>query len=149
MARPEARAGLAVAAVEQDDLGAAMHAEVTRLPAKYRDPVVLCYFEGRTHDEAAASLNWPVGTVRCRLSRAREMLRTRLTRRGLAPSTVLGVSWTGPSARAEVPAPLLRATRDAAIGGSPAAPTAALARVVLNGLLASRLRTAALTSRSG
>ena len=75
VARPEARAGLAVAAVERDDLGAALHAEVTRLPAKYRDPVVLCYFEGRTHDEAAATLNWPVGTVRCRLSRARDLLR--------------------------------------------------------------------------
>ena len=30
---------------------------------------MLCYFEGRTHDEAAAALDWPVGTVRCRLSR--------------------------------------------------------------------------------
>ena len=56
--------------------------EVDRLPGKYRDPVRLCYFEGRTHDDAAAALGWPVGTVRGRLSRARDMLRKRLMRTG-------------------------------------------------------------------
>ncbi len=143
VARPEARAGLAVAAVERDDLGSALHAEVTRLPAKYRDPVVLCYFEGRTHDEAAATLNWPVGTVRCRLSRARDLLRVRLFRRGLAPTVAaLGAAWTGPSGRAEVPAPLVRATLDAAVRGVPTGATAAMAGLVLDGLFASRLRIA-------
>jgi RNA polymerase sigma factor (sigma-70 family) len=144
VARPEARAGLAVAAVEQNDLGAAMHAEVHRLPAKYRDPVVLCYFEGRTHDEAAASLNWPVGTVRCRLSRARDLLRSRLVRRGLAPAVAaLDAAWTGPSAKAAVSASLLRATLDAAARGVPARTGGAmLADLVLEGLRASRLRLA-------
>ena len=47
-------------------------------------PLVLCYFEGRTHAEAARLLKCPVGTVSIRLSRARELLRARLTRRGLA-----------------------------------------------------------------
>ena len=59
-------------AVEHDELHALLHDEVNRLPAKYRAPVVLCYFEGRTHEEAAAALQWPVGTVRSRLSRARD-----------------------------------------------------------------------------
>lgn len=73
-----------------DDLGALVHQEVARLPRKYREPVVLCYFEGRTHDETAISLGWPVGTVRGRLARARDLLRSRLTRRGLAPDALLG-----------------------------------------------------------
>ena len=60
-----------------------------RLSEKYRAPVVLCHLEGLTHEEAAERLRWPVGTVRSRLARARDRLRSRLVRRGLAPSAVL------------------------------------------------------------
>src|SRR4051794_39322125 len=57
------------------ELRPVLHEEVNRLPEKYRTAVVLCYLEGRTNEEAAEMLRWPVGTVKGRLSRAREMLR--------------------------------------------------------------------------
>lgn len=75
---------------ERRESAAAVHEEVVRLPESYRAPIVLCYFEGLTHDEAAARLNWPVGTVRSRLARARDRLRGRLERRGVAVPSVVG-----------------------------------------------------------
>ena len=57
--------------------------EVSRLPDGYRLPVVLCYLDGKTNEEAAAKLKCPVGTIKGRLSRARQTLRDRLRRRGL------------------------------------------------------------------
>src|SRR5262249_33878057 len=53
------------------DLWPVLSEELARLPEKYRAPVVLCYLENLTHDEAAERLRWPVGTVRGRLARAR------------------------------------------------------------------------------
>jgi RNA polymerase sigma factor (sigma-70 family) len=57
--------------------------EVSRLPERYRIPVVLCYLNGKTNQEAAAQLSCPVGTIKGRLSRARRTLRDRLSRHGL------------------------------------------------------------------
>ena len=65
------------------DRDAAVHEELNRLPEKYRAPVVLCDLEGRTHQEAARSLGWPIGTVKSRQSQGRKLLRDRLVRRGL------------------------------------------------------------------
>ena len=76
--------------VERQERDRVVHSEISRLPEKYRAPIVLCYMEGLTHDEAAASLSWPVGTVRSRLSRGRDTLRRRLSRRGLAAPAVAG-----------------------------------------------------------
>src|SRR5437667_146641 len=70
----------------------ALHEEVGRLPEKYRAAVVLCYLEGLTNEEAARRLRCPVGTVKTRLLRARDRLRDRLARRGLAPPAVLAVA---------------------------------------------------------
>jgi hypothetical protein len=69
-----------------NELRPVLHEEVNRLPENYRIPVILSYLEGKTYDEVAELLQWPVGTVKGRLSRARELLRSRLSRRGLVLS---------------------------------------------------------------
>ena len=88
--RHETRAGQMAAArvsVEGNstELSTILHEELGRLPEQHRSVVVLCYLEGHTCEAAARQLGWPVGTVKSRLSRARERLRGRLLRRGLAP----------------------------------------------------------------
>jgi RNA polymerase sigma factor (sigma-70 family) len=73
-------------APQGDDLGAVLHEEVGRLPANYRAAVLLCDLEGLSHDEAARHLGLPIGTVKSRVARGRERLRSKLARRGFAPS---------------------------------------------------------------
>jgi RNA polymerase sigma factor (sigma-70 family) len=67
-------------------LGEFLDEEVERLPEKYRAPVLLCYLQGQTNEEAARRLRCPTGTVKIRLLRARQLLRKRLQRRGVAMS---------------------------------------------------------------
>ncbi len=62
-----------------------VRAEVDRLPDVERHLLQLIFWHGKSYEEAAAELAWPIGTVRSRLSRVRERLRGRLTRLGLAP----------------------------------------------------------------
>ncbi len=136
VARPE----LTAAEAPPSDLRRLVHDEVDRLPAKYRDPVRLCYFEGRTHDDAAASLGWPVGTVRGRLSRARDMLRTRLMRRGIGvtPVALVAAMSAIADARAAVPQALHEATLAAAFRGAAVeAGVASLTAAVVRGLVVS------------
>ncbi len=64
------------------DLYPELHAEIERLPQKYRVPIVLCYLDGLTHEQAASRLRWPLGTVKTRLTRGRERLRARLEKHG-------------------------------------------------------------------
>ena len=92
-----------------------LHHEVSHLPEKYRVPILLCYFEGLTHEEAAKRLGWPLGTVKGRLARARDLLRKRLIRRGVTLSATALISHlTLADAKAAVPASLQLATFSAA-----------------------------------
>ncbi len=67
--------------------------ELDRLPEKYRAPLILCYLEGLTHEEAAAQLEWASGTVKVRLVRGRKLLRERLDRRKVALASGLILLW--------------------------------------------------------
>lgn len=69
--------------IERRDLRGLLDEALDQLPEKYRAPVVLCYFEGLTNEEAARQLGWPAGSISRRLDRARSMLRHRLTHCGL------------------------------------------------------------------
>jgi RNA polymerase sigma factor (sigma-70 family) len=100
----------------QRDLEAMLDEEVNRLPERYRVPFVLSHLEGKTHEEVARELGCPRETVTTRLVRARQRLRARLTRRGLAFSAGAAVLAVGQGARAAVPHPLVVATTGAARG---------------------------------
>jgi len=97
--------------------------EVNRLAEKYRAPIVLCYLEGKTNEEAARRLGCPKGTVLSRLARGRDKLRSRLVRRGITLSaTGLAAALTASASAAAAPA-LLADTIKAAlfVAGNPAA----------------------------
>src|SRR5262245_36683122 len=65
------------------ELARMVEEEVAALPEALRRPLLLCYWEGRTNEEAARLLGWPVGTVKTRLARGRDRLHHRLRRRGV------------------------------------------------------------------
>jgi RNA polymerase sigma factor (sigma-70 family) len=144
-------ATLHVAATEagaenHDELCVLLHEEISGLPERFRAPVVLCHLEGRTYDEAAQVLRCPVGTIKSRLSTARERLRRRLERRNRivaasAESAGLVLKHGLPitTLRTRLPARLLQAVIRGAEGGPVPAAISRLARGVLKTMLWQRL----------
>ena len=124
--------------VDWRDLGPVLDEEVRRLPARYRDPVILCYLEGRTHVEAARELRCPKGTVAIRLSRARKLLQARLTRRGVTLAGCMPVIRPPTAA----PPALVSRTLRTALGGPIPARVATLAQGAIQSMSLSRLKSA-------
>jgi RNA polymerase sigma factor (sigma-70 family) len=99
-----------------NELRTVLDAELAGLPEKWRLPLILCYLEGRTQDEAAGQLKWSKSTMRRRLEEAREALGRRLTRRGVALSAALSVPLLSDCmASAAISPKLLVATVDASV----------------------------------
>ncbi|MBI3409042.1 MAG: sigma-70 family RNA polymerase sigma factor [Planctomycetes bacterium] len=116
------------------ELLTALDEELDRLPPRYREPLVLCYLQGLTRDEAAGRLSISVGTLKIRLERGRKRLAGGLTRRGCG----LGAGLLALAATAPVQAAPLRLAGAvvAAVAGSPTPTVAALAEeVVMSGAI--------------
>jgi len=125
----ELRPVLIPAMLQADGISAMLHEEIDRLPDRYRSAVILCHLEGLTHEQAAKALSLPVGTVKSRLHRARDLIRERLSRRGLtfsaafltageaskAAEAVLPFSLFDSVVRAAAPASIHRATESGLI----------------------------------
>src|SRR5262249_1190567 len=139
------------AATPGHELRQILDEELNRLPERYRAPLVLCYLEGKTNEEAARQLGRPVGTVWYQLSRGRELLRGRLSRRGVGLSAVALGAVIAQHATAAVPGALLGFTRQASLAGAGpagvadplAAPVATLVKEVLHDMLLTKLKRAA------
>jgi RNA polymerase sigma-70 factor (ECF subfamily) len=80
--RPSHAADESLADLERQEMRQALGEELQRLPDKYRVPLVLCYFDGRTHDEAARAIGMPRGSMAKRIGEGLERLRERLLDRG-------------------------------------------------------------------
>ena len=104
----------------REEEAALVHMEIGRLPERYRRAVVLCHFEGLTHAEAGRRLGCAPGTIGSLVSRGRDILRSRLARRGVSASALaLAASLEPKIAAAAVPLSLERATIQAALCFAP------------------------------
>lgn len=72
---------------ELQRIRAILDEELQLLPAKFRHPLLKHYLEGKSREETAQELGWTIGAVKGSLERGREILRSRLTKRGFACTT--------------------------------------------------------------
>jgi RNA polymerase sigma factor (sigma-70 family) len=116
------------------ELLALLDEELDKLPARYREPLVLCCLEGLTRDEAATRLGIPLGTLKIRLERGRKRLGDALTLRGCALGAgLLALAITSPAGAS--PSRMCEAIMAAATGHPPAAVAALVEGVAMNGVV--------------
>jgi RNA polymerase sigma factor (sigma-70 family) len=132
------------------ELRTVLDAELARLPEKWRLPLILCYLETRTQDEAAKQLGWSKNTLRRRLDEARAALGRRLARRGVGLAALSAVLLSDGLASAALPQLLVGSTVEAATlvaAGDAAAPVvsarvAALTQEALRIMFITKLKAA-------
>jgi RNA polymerase sigma factor (sigma-70 family) len=132
-----------------DELRPVLDEELSRLPEKQRAPVVLCYLEGLTNEEAAHQLRCPIGTIKTRLAQARRLLGERLARRGLSLAVVMPAS----APPAALVGTTVRAATLVAAGNVSAAalsvPVACLMEGVLRAMMVTKVKWAAVVLAAG
>jgi RNA polymerase sigma factor (sigma-70 family) len=144
-AQPESPAGDG-----SEELLARLDAELSRLPEKYRVPVLLCDLQGKSRRDAAQMLGLAEGTLSSRLAYAKKLLSRRLARDGAVISAgALAVLLSQGAAPGCVPRPLLNSTARAALGtvageslaaGAVSAQVVTLTEGVLKAMLLSKLK---------
>jgi RNA polymerase sigma factor (sigma-70 family) len=92
LAAPPPPAAAPVGEITLREARALLTEELNQLPEKLRTPLVLCYLEGRTQDQAARQAGWALRTFKRRLRLGLERLQGRLRRRGVSLSAVLPVA---------------------------------------------------------
>jgi RNA polymerase sigma factor (sigma-70 family) len=114
-----------------DDVCTLIHQEIDSLPERYRKPIVLCYLEDMTYAQAAGRLQWSEATTRGRLARGRDLLKSRLTRRGVtlagAGLASLGLPKPASAVTAAMVEATVRAARQFVLGESVIAATGSMA----------------------
>jgi RNA polymerase sigma factor (sigma-70 family) len=132
------------------ELRSALDTELSQLPDQWRLPLILCYLEGRTQDEAASQLGWSKITLRRRLEEARTALGGRLSGRGIVWPAALSAVLLSDCIVSAAPAPtLIASTVEAAVGvaAGKTVATAASAKVavltegVMKAMLITKLKT--------
>src|SRR5207253_2067135 len=108
-------------------------------------PLVLCYLEGKSYEQAARELGCPKASLASRLAKGRELLRRKLERRGITLAVgALAASLAEMAAAAPMPALLtIKTVKAAAVaaagkavaGGYLSARALALAEEAIKGLL--------------
>jgi RNA polymerase sigma factor (sigma-70 family) len=126
-----------------DELLAELDTALSRLPDKYRVPIILCELEGKRRKDVARLLGIPEGTVAWRLAHAKKLLAQRLSGYGTA-LTVGSVAavLSRESAATCVPASLLNSTARIAVltAGAVSARVVELTEGVMKAMLLSKLK---------
>jgi RNA polymerase sigma factor (sigma-70 family) len=114
------------------ELLAALDDALDDLPPHYREPLVLCYLEGLTRDQAAARLGVPPATLKVRLERGRKRLHDALTKAGCTLGVgLLALAVSSPAGAS--PPRLVESVLAAAAGRVPAAVGELAKGVAVNG----------------
>jgi hypothetical protein len=129
----------------QEELVERLDYELSRLPDKYRVPVILCELEGLSRKEVARTLGLPEGTLSWRLAQAKKLLGRRLSRQGVSLSVGALAAAVSAGAASAGLSPALRASTVEAVlkAGTVPAQVLVLTEGVMKAMLLTKLKVTA------